>query len=236
MQREDPGFSFTVLVDGSNTLECAVWMTGSQRKRLQLFGDVIFLDATHVNVKEKFQLFLPSVLNQDKRLHRVCFAVAETENATAINFVLKSMKEMCLGWENETVFMDSKVSAASIQDVLPNSQVHYCTWHWLEQDLKVRLHAIPDYPSMKQHVRAMMDCVTEQSYEELWTEFQHKFPQAVSYMSHWHAKRQNWARPWTYRAMTLGCHASSPSESSNAAFKAWMTESDACLFSLFMTR
>eukprot|EP00301_Raphidiophrys_heterophryoidea_P022130 c6363_g1_i1.p2 GENE.c6363_g1_i1~~c6363_g1_i1.p2 ORF type:complete len:106 (+),score=9.87 c6363_g1_i1:288-605(+) len=85
---------------------CVLWKTGVQRRRLALFGDVVFFDATAVNVEQNFQLFLPSILNNNKKLLIVCCAVVETENTAGVHFILQSMRQ-------QTLFMDSKFSPSA---------------------------------------------------------------------------------------------------------------------------
>ena len=53
MRTASPGFDFKLEVDEHHVLQTAVWMTGSQRHRLNLFGDVLFLDAAFTHTREK---------------------------------------------------------------------------------------------------------------------------------------------------------------------------------------
>jgi hypothetical protein len=236
LKRSDPGFDFCLLLDQNNVLKAAIWMTGCQRRRLNTFGDAVFLDGSYANVKEQFQMFLPSILNQQKKLFRVAHAVAETENTEAIHFVLRSMMSMCEQWQPVTLFMDAKLSQATIQDVLPNVRVHICCWHWLELDVPARLGHQPNFHSIKQDLYNLKDTRDEKEFEEQWERLKVNHPQSVEYLTFWYKRKENWARAWTYRSLTLGCDTSSPAESSNASFKSWMSESEADLTSLLKTR
>jgi hypothetical protein len=211
-------------------------MTGYQRRRLELFGDLLFVDATFVNVAERFQLYMPCILNQNKKILRVCYAVVEAETIPSIQFVLKSMREMCTRWVPETLLMDAKFAASTIRQVIPEASVHYCTWHWLELEVPSRFRALSNLKEFKNDLYNLRNCRDEQEFERLWDEFKVAHPSAVSYVQVWYEKRQCWVHAWTYQSTTLGYHASSPAESCNASFKAWMSQSEATLLSLLETR
>ena len=53
MRLASPGFDYKLEVDEHSVLRTAVWMTASQRHRLNLFGDVLFLDAAFTHTHEK---------------------------------------------------------------------------------------------------------------------------------------------------------------------------------------
>jgi hypothetical protein len=95
LKANDSYFDYRIQVSPQGVLEGAIWMTGHQRRRLALFGDLVFFDATVAHVQENFQLFMPSILNHEKKLHRVCFAVSESENISSLHFILQSMMELC---------------------------------------------------------------------------------------------------------------------------------------------
>jgi hypothetical protein len=217
-------------------MEAAVWMTGYQRKRLQLFGDVLFVDGTFANIQERFQLFMPSVVNENKKLLRVCYAVAESENVAAIQFLLQSIREMCATWEPQTLILDSKFSPATILEAVPNVSVQCCTWHWLHLDVPAKLRHTANFESLKTDLYELKDCRSEEMFESMWVAFSHKYPQSLAYLQSWYAKKETWCCAWTFRTRNLAYQSSSPAESSNATFKAWMGGSDANLISLLLTR
>jgi hypothetical protein len=136
------------------------------------------------------------------------------------------------------MFMDSKFSRATVQEVLPNAKVMYCTWHWLELEFPARFGKLPEYSRMRSAVYELKDIRTQEQFEVRWASFKVDFPDMsiLSYMQRWYDKRESWVHAWTYQCRTLGCHTSSPAESSNSSFKAWMSESDADLVSLLYTR
>lgn len=239
LKQHNEGFDYRIQVSNTNQMTAAVWMTARQKKRLQIYGDVLFLDGTESTNAERFCLFLPTILNSEKKIYRVAAAVCEIECNNAFKFILSSMVDMCPGWctNSLTIFKDGKIGETSILDICPESNVHLCIWHWLSLDLPAKFSRKENFQNIITDIQHLRDQRTPEHFESCWTSFQSKHqPDVVQYMQLYHHKKHTWAKAWTHNFTTLGCIATSPSESSNASFKAWMLNSNGDLTSLLHSR
>ena len=216
----------------------AVWMTGTQQKRLTLFGDVLQFDAAFTATKEQFRLFLPTILDQNRRARRVAGAMGEGETAVICAWILRSMKEMCPSWRQDPVIIADAFMSDNIlhgDAGFTHAELHLCTWHMITLDITRRFSNHTHAKDIIAHAYHLRDCTTTSAYDMAYVAFSAKFPDAVDYMARWHARRQQWCRAWTFRRTTLGLETSSPVEASNASVKQLLKYSDGTLLGLLNT-
>jgi hypothetical protein len=207
MKRKLPGFNYALKVDPqSHHLKAAVWVTESQAQRAALFGDVMFFDATFTGIKEKFVVFLPTVVTADKKLRIVGFAVAERECVMSCKFVLEQLSKMLVGWlaahPNPTIIADAFLSEEHVKAVLPGANLHTCMWHWLFLNLNHELKKTGfkySRTTVLQAIRTMIDSPDQQSLQNNYDSCCKEFPLMEEWFKFWWRRKGTWA-------MVRQCH------------------------------
>lgn len=157
-------------------IEAAVWMTASQRHRLSLYGDVVFFDGAFTNTRERFHVFLPSVVDQDRKLGRVGTGVARSETADACIWLLSRLKELCPEWTSTpSIIADAKMTDQQLAEALPGASYHLCTWHMLSRDLPENLGKKPMFSEVKVDVIKLKECTSELEYDNAWKLFTEQY-------------------------------------------------------------
>ena len=224
-----PGFDYNVDVNADGRLSQVVWVTPRCKERLDKFGDVLWIDATFLHTESGFCAFLPSVIDGNRKLHRVAYSLATIERDHAIQFLLASIQQFSPSWSGPvTIFKDAKCSAEAVRQAFPLDRrhqvfVHICFWHFFVQDLPKNLQHNPKYEEIKSYVTKLKQARSEGECQQIWTDMQTLFDEkSMKYLSWWYDIRQTWVTAWTRNMVTLGYQASSPSESSNSGFKSWL--------------
>ena len=187
------------------------------------------------------QIFLPTLVDENRKIRRCGAAIAQQENFDSIKFILRSIADLAPLWldhfRHPTIVSDAKTSPDCARQALPSSNLHYCTWHMIERDVCKQLGKQSQFAAIKKDVYDLKNATSEDEFEARWSLLKSSWPgKVVEYMKYWYDRRQCWARAWTFKHVTLGYEVGSPVESSNSSLKSQiLKDSDTSLFSLLKT-
>ena len=187
------------------------------------------------------QIFLPTLVDENRKIRRCGASLAQQENSDSIKFIIRAIAELAPLWldhfPNPTIITDAKTSIDCALDAMPSCNLHYCTWHMIERDVVKNLGKHPHFSSIKKDVYALKNALTEEDFEDCWKTFRRSWSgRPAEYMSYWYDRRQCWGRAWTFTHVTLGYEVSSPVESSNSSLKSQvLKDADSSMTSLLRT-
>ena len=98
----DPGMSMTFTTDRNGELVTLVLVTSSMRRRYQMYGTVVSMDATYCKNKNSIPLFLITTRSNNNVLGLVGLFLTATETAESLTRGLLAFKHAVGGWSPRT--------------------------------------------------------------------------------------------------------------------------------------
>jgi hypothetical protein len=90
-----PTLQYRVGLSKKNVLRSIAVMTSRQRYRLSKWGDMLWLDATHVASESKFKMFFPTIIDMWGNIQRVGIVLAEGETHEICVWLVRKLQDMC---------------------------------------------------------------------------------------------------------------------------------------------
>jgi hypothetical protein len=178
------GFDYRIEADpDTNIIRSIIWQTARMRARTEVYGEMLFFDGKEKVNKEKFPIFLLTVVDANNKIGRAAVGVSVVEDGSALEFMLRSLRDLTPGWKPKSrcIMMDVKLTEKSVHAVFSDAHVMVCTWHWLEQNLQANLGRLQDYDLIKDKVYRMKSARDVQTFEEIWEECKLRHRVAVGY-------------------------------------------------------
>jgi hypothetical protein len=143
------------------------------------------------------RLFIPVVLDCERRILPVGFALAETETPAVASWLLQQLEVMEPEWKTHhpavTLLADYAFGGKWLK-AHPRFTWIMCHWHMLE-NLRHRLHGANAEELLTFILSSLVHASTEEQYNEAWAEFQtntsiHGSAEVFGYFTDtWHGTR-----------------------------------------------
>ncbi|RLM79844.1 hypothetical protein C2845_PM12G14680 [Panicum miliaceum] len=224
MRAEDPGFQFSVDLDGDKKIKTLIWTSGWSRSQYALFGDAITFDTTYcTNIyKIPFGIFV-GVNNHFQSV--LSAGVLMRDETAKFCLVFKEFLTLMGGKAPITHSHSSdqcKAMTRAIREVMPPGTTHlWCKWHILK-DAPEEFGPLfgEKSPFRREFIYIINEMLAVDGFEAAWQDLVERYDlKNHAYMQRTYNKRKMWAKPWAKDKFCARVASTQRSESANSILK-----------------
>ncbi|KAL6652097.1 hypothetical protein ACP70R_011022 [Stipagrostis hirtigluma subsp. patula] len=224
IKKEDPAFTYNVLVDEGCQIKALIWTTGRSRMQYEWFEDVVTFDTTYKTnlYKMPFGLFV----GVNNHFQSIVFAGVLMRNETIRSFkwVFSEFVRLMGGKAPQTILTDQcKAMEEAIKQVLPNITHRWCKWHVLRKAKESIGPAYSKRCGFKQEFHKILNSMLTES-EAAWKQLLEKYNLTDNnFLNQIYDNRQRWAKPYFKGKFCAKQTSTQRSESANNMLKKYVS-------------
>jgi hypothetical protein len=211
LRAADPTFVYEIRYDNHSVPTAFLWMSGTQRAMLEMFGEVLFFDAKPNGLNSlKWPFFGPCIMDAERTLIAICFAFAHCDDSDITIWILQAMLKFVPSWKAKIqVFVsDAATTKAILNTVLPLSvSLLLCNWHISMEVAKQLSHCV-GWALFKEALNdAQYTIESESEFIARFAEFsvtKGHSPHLLQSFKVWYDRRDEWAHYSRITKFTLG--------------------------------
>ncbi|KAL6839736.1 hypothetical protein ACP4OV_030424 [Aristida adscensionis] len=177
LQKEQPGFYYTIRTDEDNTVRSIFWTDGRARLDYALYGDFISFDTTY-RTTENIMPFTPLTgINGHGKTTVFGCALLENDKAETISWLLRIFLDVMDGKKPSIIMTNQDtVMQESIAEVFPTVFHRFSMWHVMREAAAEFGGFMVNRPGMQdQLTRLVTDSLTTEEFEVGWKAMVEKY-------------------------------------------------------------
>ncbi|TVU07338.1 hypothetical protein EJB05_47388, partial [Eragrostis curvula] len=182
LQKEQPGFYYTVRTEESNTVKSIFWTDARARLDYALYGDYIYLDIAYSTVENNMP-FVPLIgINGHGKTTAFGWALLEDAKEETISWLFRTFLDVMDG-KKPSIIMTHNDSAVqkSVAEAFPSVFHRFSMWHVIRQTAAEFGGFMANKPGMADELRGLItNSLTTEEFEDSWKAMLDKYDAASS--------------------------------------------------------
>jgi len=177
MQKQHPGFYYTMRTDDDNTVRSIFWTDASSRLNYKLYGDFISFDTTFSTNKYNMP-FAPLVgINGHGRTVVFGYALLENQTAETFSWLFNVLLEVMDGRRPENIITDQDAAMKKAIFEVFGTEVHRnCFWHIMRNARENLGTLLKDIENLgKELEKVIYESISREEFDEGWTAIIEKY-------------------------------------------------------------